>query len=235
MLQHYRLDQYLLTLKLDGVAVRESLPDGLRLRLQDDALSIESLSDGLSLFIDFFSGSIAHRMAQHLGAENLIKACRIKGQARGDVLDATAGLGRDAFLLAKSGFCVTATEREPVVYALLKNALDRYCLKTGENPPMELIQCSAEQQMNQHHYDVIYFDPMFPKRDKNAKIKKDMQILQLLLADKPVNYQPVLEAALCSAKKLVIKRPRRADLLLSRQPTYQLIGKACRYDVYQLN
>ncbi|MGL9773657.1 MAG: class I SAM-dependent methyltransferase [Sodalis sp. (in: enterobacteria)] len=53
------------------------------------------------------------------------KAVGIKGQGLPDVVDATAGLGRDAFVLACLGCRVQMFERHPVMAALLKNGLRR--------------------------------------------------------------------------------------------------------------
>ena len=44
------------------------------------------------------------------------------------MLDATAGLGRDAFVLASLGCQVTLIERVPAVAALLENGIERALL-----------------------------------------------------------------------------------------------------------
>ncbi|GHM54843.1 hypothetical protein ECZU51_35130 [Escherichia coli] len=49
----------------------------------------------------------------------MAKAVGIKGDYLPDVVDATAGLGRDAFVLASVGCRVRMLERNPVVAALL--------------------------------------------------------------------------------------------------------------------
>ena len=46
--------------------------------------------------------------------------CKAVGRPRGLVVDATAGLGGDAFLLAVAGFEVLAIERNPEVFAALQ-------------------------------------------------------------------------------------------------------------------
>ncbi|WP_395377782.1 class I SAM-dependent methyltransferase [Marinicella sp. W31] len=226
----YCLQQF----NLEPDKVLNLLPDDLKLRLSGDILTVEDEQQNLSLHIDFDSGAMAHRARQHPGAEKLIKACKIQGKAEGQVLDATAGMGRDAFLLQQAGFQVTATERHPVVYALLQNALDRHRIAANGHVAFELLNQSAEVILAEKRFDVVYLDPMFPNRSKSAQVKKDMFVLQKLLQGTETGMESLLKAAQSAANKLVIKRPIKAVALLATKPTYQLLGKTCRFDVYQL-
>ena len=64
-----------------------------------------------------------------LRSELLIKASGInkmeKGGRKPRAIDATAGMGEDSFLLAAAGFTVIMCEKDPIVAALLQDALDR--------------------------------------------------------------------------------------------------------------
>lgn len=64
---------------------------------------------------------------QKIHQELLVKAAKIKGVHPQDLLvvDATAGLGEDSFLLAAAGFNVLMFERDPIIAALLEDALSR--------------------------------------------------------------------------------------------------------------
>jgi len=80
--------------------------------------------------------------------------------------------------------------------------------------------------------DVVYLDPMFPARRKSARVKKELQILQMLAVNSTPHEQ-LLEAALASAgNRVVVKRPRKAPPLTSRSPSHSLSGKTIRFDVY---
>ncbi len=76
------------------------------------------------IFVDFVGGAMAHRRKFGGGrGEAVAKAVGIKGDYLPDVVDATAGLGRDAFVLASVGCRVRMLERNPVVAALLDDGL----------------------------------------------------------------------------------------------------------------
>ncbi|WP_183061661.1 class I SAM-dependent methyltransferase, partial [Salmonella enterica] len=78
------------------------------------------------IFVDFVGGAMAHRRKFGGGrGEAVAKAVGIKGDYLPDVVDATAGLGRDAFVLASVGCRVRMLERNPVVAALLDDGLTR--------------------------------------------------------------------------------------------------------------
>ena len=78
------------------------------------------------IFVDFVGGAMAHRRKFGGGrGEAVAKAVGIKGDYLPDVVDATAGLGRDAFVLASVGCRVRMLERNPVVAALLDDGLAR--------------------------------------------------------------------------------------------------------------
>lgn len=72
---------------------------------------------------------------------------------------------------------------------------------------------------------------MFPERTKSAAVKKKFQLLHHL--EQPcADEETLVEAALAARpRKVVIKRPVKGPLLAGVKPSYQLAGKAVRYDV----
>jgi len=159
------------------------------------------------------------------------------------VIDATAGLGRDSFVLADLGAKVLLCERHPVVAALLaaglasggatadawlNRVLARMSLVAGdvrELPHEELVAA-----------DVIYLDPMFPQRDKAAAVKKEMALFQFLLQDEPEDAPALLAWALQQpVARVVVKRPAKAAPLAGLEPSHAIRGKAVRYDVHVLS
>lgn len=196
--------------------------------------------------VDFVGGKAGHRRQFGGGRQqDLSKACGLHQQSSLSVLDATAGLGRDAFVLATLGARVTMTERHPVLYALLADGWQRAC--NSDQPEVtEIAQRMALRSGDARHlglvdreWDVIYLDPMFPPRGKSAKVKADMQALHQLLG---ANTEPddvddtiLLQWALNqSPRRVVVKRPCHALPLTDRAPDHQWTGKANRYDVYTL-
>jgi 16S rRNA (guanine1516-N2)-methyltransferase len=155
------------------------------------------------------------------------------------VLDGTAGLGRDSFILADLGCQVLMLESSPVVFALLEDGLKRARMADDRwlrqvSARLELRRADAVDWLSQpadHSVDVVYLDPMFPARRKSARVKKEMWLLQQLL-DTP-GQQPVLALALArSRRRVVVKRPAKAPPLEERAPAFAIPGKTVRFDVY---
>ncbi|ODN43594.1 class I SAM-dependent methyltransferase [Piscirickettsia litoralis] len=203
-------------------------------------LTLESnIDDGFKpLLIDFTHGKTAQRLQQaSIRKEAIAKAFSLHKGKRPYILDCTAGLGRDAMLLAKLGCRVDMIERSPIVHALLADALER----AREEPntmeltkQVQLYHDDAQSYFEKHpntHYDAIYLDPMFPEKKKCALAQKEMQLFKKLVG---ADLDAHLIFAACQnhyKDRLVIKRPRLAPLL-AQQPSYQLSGKANRFDIY---
>lgn len=191
------------------------------------------------LFIDFLSPASNYRRLHGGGRGQLIaRAVGLKKQNPLFVLDATAGLGQDAFVLACLGCKVHCLERSKIVAALLQDALDRlFAHDEWSNLPLSLTQIDAKNYLTEYPSaqplpDVIYLDPMFPARTKTALVKKEMRWLRDLLGHED-DVHELLQLALKIAKKrVVVKRPRLAPLLDSRKPSLQVTGQSSRFDVY---
>jgi 16S rRNA (guanine1516-N2)-methyltransferase len=155
------------------------------------------------------------------------------------VVDATAGLGRDSFVLADLGCRVIMLERLSIVHALLEDGMARalasddtwLCAVVGR---MSLACVEAADWLADAAtpaVDVVYLDPMFPARRKSARVKKEMWAFQQLIAEQPP--LPLLDLALSRAgRRVVVKRPARAPSLEERKPAFTLPGKTVRFDVY---
>jgi len=230
------LRQHLDQLGLDVDLILSQIPDDLTLSCVDGVLFVcHKNENNLKAYVDFLNGAITYRINQHVGGEHLIRACKVKSDNQIHVLDATCGMGKDSFLLQNGGFKVTATEKNPIIHALLADGLSRYQLKTGSKA-FDLFHFSAEHMMKNQTFDVIYLDPMFPHKAKSAKAKKDMQLFQRIHQDVEDNAAQLLALALSSGcKRVVIKRPLNAKQLASYVPTFQMRGKTCRFDAFQLN
>ena len=93
------------------LAVALGLPQGgeaeFALQLGEDGLQLQALGTDASgpVRVDFLDGAVAHRRLQGGGNGQMIaKAVGIQSGVRPVILDATAGLGRDAFLFAQLDF-----------------------------------------------------------------------------------------------------------------------------------
>lgn len=210
----------------------------LTLHVDENGLSL--VGDGMTLRADF-STMLPRLRPGKLQNELLVRAAKVKGVSDPKAFDATAGLGEDSFLLAAAGFEVELYESDPVIAALLQDAL----LRAQEHP--ELAQIADRMHFHEDNSvealarlaksgnadqlpDVVYLDPMFPARTKSAAVKKKFQLLHHL--ESPCsNQEEMLDAALSiHPRKVVIKRPPKGPYLADRKPSYSLAGKAVRYD-----
>ncbi len=229
-----------------GLADRLNLPFALldtqhiQLVLTPHHLEIRAPDLGNPILIDFEEGKNAHRRQFGGGrGQPLAKAIGLKKAANPTVIDATAGFGRDAFVLANLGCKVILVERNPLIAALLYDALQR----AKDNSElvdvitrMSLINHDATAylyKMEQALYpDVIYMDPMYPSRDKSALVKKDMRLLHQLAGPDIDSEQLLTIARTIALKRVVVKRPKPAPFIGNQKPTTSIESKNTRYDVY---
>lgn len=234
----------------EGLTFSESapaaaLPDGLDLLETDAGLTLAG--DGMTLRADF-TDMIPRIKQGRLQQELLVRAAKIKGAEEPLAVDATAGFGQDSLLLAAAGFRVLLFERNPVIAALLRDALRRaasvpeladaiarMCFIEGDSVAalngMGSVDDGAHAGGTPQQPDVVYLDPMFPARTKSAAVKKKFQLLHHL--EQPCeDPDAMLHAALAAKpRKIVVKRPPKGPYLADVKPSYSLAGKAVRYDV----
>ncbi len=207
-------------------------PEHLELRKRD-----EPKLGGI--FVDFVGGAMAHRRKFGGGrGEAVAKAVGIKSGYLPDVVDATAGLGRDAFVLAAIGCRVRMLERNPVVAALLDDGLQRgyQDAEIGGwlRERLSLLHTSSLTALSEitPQPDVVYLDPMYPHKQKSALVKKEMRVFQTLVgADNDADG--LLEPARRLAKKrVVVKRPDYAPPLANVATQSAVTTKSHRFDIY---
>lgn len=214
-------------------------PIGWHLAWQDNALVLlhTDLPKQGAIVVDFASGATSYRRTHGGGKDEAIaKACGLNKKRNLTVLDATAGLGRDAFVLASLGASVTLVERNPAVAALLFDGLRRGAQIAELHwlpERMQLLHSSALNALAEHQpVDIVYLDPMFPARDKTALVKKEMRAFHDVVGsdtDADALLAPALKLA---QKRVVVKRPGYAGFLAGQAPTMSVTGKNNRFDVY---
>lgn len=204
----------------------------------DNAVSLVSLhTHSQPLSINFEEGHLGFRLAHgRARQEALVKAVLGKYAAHNtQVLDATAGLGRDSALLAASGCQVIMLERDSVLHALLQDALARASLLPFVQR-MQLVNANAVDYLTsaQAGFDVVYLDPMFADHSSKAQVKKELAWMRDLLAvPSQQEEQQLLQLARQVAKRrVVVKRAAKAPCLGGVVPTASSKGKAIRFDIY---
>ena len=190
------------------------------------------------LRVDFVSGAVAHRLRFGGGrGQDLAKAMGLRGGKTPRIIDATAGLGRDAFLLASLGAEVTLIERAPQMHALLAEGMARAHAQGGIFADiiarMTLMHGDAKALLPELKGEAILIDPMHPPRKNSALVKRELrQVREIVGTDE--DAADLLRVALASAsQRVVLKWPAKADPIAGVRPcSHQIIGKSTRYDVF---
>ncbi|HEX5055746.1 MAG TPA: class I SAM-dependent methyltransferase [Gammaproteobacteria bacterium] len=195
------------------------------------------------VFVDYCAGRSDHRR-RYGGGKNqpLARAAGLGKLAALSIVDATAGLGRDAFVLASLGCRVTLVERSPAFAALLEDGIERALLDAEVRPiaeRMRLIHADSRDYLSRlpraQRPEVVYLDPMYPHRDKSALVKKEMRYTRALVGD-DADAGGLLAVALAAARRRVaVKRPKGAPVLPGPRPTAEIASANTRYDIYTVN
>ncbi|MDH3762460.1 MAG: class I SAM-dependent methyltransferase [Gammaproteobacteria bacterium] len=212
------------------------LPAAVELEVDDEGVVVGLLDPALNFHHSFLSGPLARRARQP--SQALIRACNNKSRNIDEVLDLTAGWGADSLTLAFHGQRVTLLEQNKLLFAILEYSLQRLATDPAGADcatRMQLEHMEAGEFLRRlddsRGFDCIYLDPMFPLHKSSAKPAKEMQILQVLTAN--VAIEPCFELALQKARKrVVVKRPAKADGLTALKPDIVYREKTIRFDVY---
>jgi 16S rRNA (guanine1516-N2)-methyltransferase len=192
--------------------------------------------------VDFASAAASYRRNKG-GGELIVKAVAGNKQQLPSILDTTAGLGGDSFVLASRGYPVMLMERSLIVALLLSDGLSR-----GLESEDEVLRAIIGRMCFRHgdslDYlrqlkdldcpDVIYIDPMFPASKKSALVKKEMQAFQQLVGADQDSHALLTLALEKANHRVVVKRPLKAECLGGMEPAFSIKGKAVRFDIYSL-
>jgi len=194
--------------------------------------------DTSSLIVDFVGGVTGHRFRSGEGrGQALAKAAGFSRGVTPEIVDATAGLGRDAFLLASLGAHVTLIERSATMHDLLAEGLERAWAEGGRYSEtvarMTLIHGDSCTLLPQLNPQVVLVDPMHPPRNNTALVKKEMRLIREIVGTDPDAVQ-LMQVALAAARnRVVLKWPLRAKPMPELpKPSHQISGKSTRYDVF---
>ncbi len=191
------------------------------------------------LRVDFADASWLHRQKNiSWRREHIARAVGLGRDKNLSIVDATAGLGQDSYVMALLGAQVICVERSPVIAALLQDGVKR--LKQAKLPAADRIQvvhadaaCFLQENADKMQVDVVYMDPMYPARDEQSALqKKSLRMLRQIVGE-DLDADALLTPALAlAAKRVVVKRPKHADFLQGIAPQSQLKGSSSRFDIY---
>ena len=187
------------------------------------------------------------------GSEPVVRAVRGKRGGRDLwVVDATAGFGVDAAALARAGMRVTMIERDPLLAALLEDALVRLAGPTGPQPTdPEATRLGATKLADRltlvlgdactvlgalaPRPDVVYLDPMYPRTGTAAK-RRGAAWLRAWTGERTQAADAADRKLLAAARRaatirVVVKRPAKAPPIAPDR-SGALRGRTTRFDLY---
>ncbi|MBT8486925.1 MAG: class I SAM-dependent methyltransferase [Phycisphaerales bacterium] len=163
---------------------------------------------------------------------------RAIGRTGATVIDATAGLGRDAFMLAAMGHRVNAIERSPVLVQLL---IEGWSHALAETPALASVLTRIELREGDARAmlpacvpapDVVYLDPMYPpKRKASALAPMRVRLVRGLVGDDPDAEELLAIARRAARTRVVVKRPHHAPPL-AEPVAGSVKSKLVRFDIY---
>lgn len=219
--------------------LHQRLPEtGLFLYLDDEGLGLHQIGQKAMVRVDFVSGRMDYRR-QKGGGELIARA--VNNKQNHHVWDFTAGLGRDAFVLANLGVSVTLFERNKAVAAMLFDGIKRAKEEMALQEVMarmtlvcaDVLQGGTDFSVYENRLpEVIYLDPMYPDDKKTAAVKKEMAYFHELVGKNDDAALLLPLACKLASKRVVVKRPRLGTHLNDQKPDYAYTGKSTRFDVY---
>lgn len=192
---------------------------------------------------DFTKGRFINRLKQATPKSELLLRALGRACEHWHLVDATAGLGMDGCLLASRVQSVTLCERNPVVFALLEDGLQR----AQQSDLPILVQLMAKmrlflgdartllREMNENPPDAVYCDPMFDyqgsSRDKSLPRKEMAGLRDVVGSD--ADAESLIKSARQVAKlRVVVKTSVQAQDRSQRTNTIQYKGNSSQFSVY---
>ena len=192
------------------------------------------------LRVDFVSGAVAHRLRFGGGrGQALAKAMGLRAGKTPMIIDTTAGLGRDSFLLASLGAKVIMIERSEKMHLLLAQGMKRAVKEGGEFREiigrMTLLKGDAKDLLAGLSPEAILIDPMHPPRNSSALVKRELRQVREIVGTDDDAADLVRVALKHASNRVVLKWPAKAEPIPRIQAcSHQIIGKSTRYDVFML-
>ena len=244
--QAQRVEELSARLRRAGIKTATGPGPGLGLWFDAQGLSLRATQNGReeTVRVDFGSDAFLYRLRHGGGRRQpLGRAVGLKPGHSPRVLDATAGLGRDAFILAALGCEVILCERSAIIFALLEDGLQRAARdhRLSEIAGRLSLQAADSLQLmaklkTGEAPEVIYLDPMFPPRGKTALVKKEMRLVRAATGDDDDPASLLDPARHCAGQRVVCKRPATAPPLSGRPaPDFAITTPRHRFDVYLVN
>tara|TARA_B100001778_G_C18522209_1_gene599427 strand:- start:21 stop:734 length:714 start_codon:yes stop_codon:yes gene_type:complete len=145
-----------------------------------------------------------------------------------EILDCTAGFGRDARILDLLGYKVTMIEKSPLIILILKNALN---ILKDHNLTLYYGDSYDFLNHSEKEYDYIYIDFMFDKtKDKSLSSKND-EILKIISLSEKNKNRLIKLAIKKSKKRVIVKEPKHSSSNIINA-NFNIKTKLINYNIY---
>lgn len=205
---------------------------------ENDILYLKNCNSNLpAICCNFEDKSLLYRLETSGKNQDLEKACGINKNTK-TIIDTTAGMGKDSFILASYDVKIIMIEKNKLIYYLLKDGIERAINSNNQKiknicKNMTLYNSNSIDFLQNFYekVDCIYLDPMFTKENGKSLVKKEMQIFHNLAfyGDNEKLFKIAIQKA---NNRVIVKRMLDSPLLINMQPSYQIKGKTVRYDIY---
>ena len=187
--------------------------------------------DAIRLALDLRTGPMERRLRNSRRDEPLPRAIGLARRTGPvSVVDATAGLCRDAMVLSHLGCEVEALERIPALVMLVLDAIENSAfaarLRVTATDAVPWLQGLTQERRPA----AVYLDPMFSEAG-SAQVKKDMQVCRAL-AGPPDDPMPLFLAARRAARERVVVKRHRDLAPIAEGVSFAVAGSRVRFDVY---
>lgn len=220
-----------------GLKITLEIPSkGSLIIINDNGISFIDDVTNLSniLYVDFLSGPMGWRLKRS-DHETALKKTLGKNKILLTIFDATGGFLFDSMIFLALGHKVIACEQSKIVYLLVKDAIER---ADHELPYLKNLTFMNADSSNVYkdmkNIDLVYLDPLYPEPKKNLLRSGSMNIIRSILEIENIKESSdelFFNIQKYTYKKLVLKRPIKADLL-DKNINYQVKGKSTRFDIY---
>ncbi|MBL9141489.1 MAG: class I SAM-dependent methyltransferase, partial [Phycisphaerae bacterium] len=182
-----------------------SNPNELCVDRFEDRLELRGASDRPGLGVSVDLGAVRRTGMRNLPIARALGSCKT-------VVDATAGLCADAYMLALLGCSVTAIERSPMLAALAFDGLSRAATDPRVDAPalarLRMLEGDARDLLRTLPApDAVFMDPMFPERKKASALpRKEIRLVRAAVGDDPDAAELFAVAMQVALRRVLVKR-----------------------------
>ena len=214
---------------------------------KNSSIGIYSKKEAMEFLLDFRKKSFIQRIESELSSKDPL--LRAIGKTTKTIFDMTMGFAKDAALLAASGREVWACEKNPIVFAMVEQALENISSARNSitfsqeeksifskiHSSLHIYKGDSSQclrsKMERDYFDAVYIDSMFSYSKKLRKKSKEVELLKTLV-EKGDRKELFLHGKVYAKKRIVVKRSLKEVVDYPQKPSFQVKARSHCFDVF---